>query len=236
MLSAAPITTARRAQTLTNDAKDDSAYRVSGRPVLSRFRTRESPAIRQRFRSLRASVAAVLLRGNGLSLGSVPRQVNHAELLHEPEFVLSSPVLDDLAVGDPVNGNGHHRQLLSARRNAGQVLDVPPVRGQAGHHPVGFGDLVLDLVPSRRRFPEDLEGLLQALATWRQPGERWGRMVDVPLGDQLIHCLEVPLVDLLIEASDERLVFRNTHCLSLQPQIYLQLPTNGRPAPAVRQG
>src|SRR2546426_5946557 len=61
-------------------------------------------------------------------------------------------------------------------------------------------------------------------------------MVDVPVGDQLIHCLEVPLVDLFIEASDERLVFRNTHCLSLQPQIYLQLPTNGRPAPAVRQG
>src|SRR2546428_11288863 len=61
-------------------------------------------------------------------------------------------------------------------------------------------------------------------------------MVDVPLGDQLIHCLEVPLVDLLIEVSDERLVFRNTHCLSLQPQIYLQLPTNRRPAPAVRQG
>ena len=51
-------------------------------------------------------MAAVLLRGNGLSLGSVPRQVNHAELLHEPEFVLSSPVLDDLAVGNPVNGNG----------------------------------------------------------------------------------------------------------------------------------
>src|SRR2546427_9807419 len=60
-------------------------------------------------------------------------------------------------------------------------------------------------------------------------------MVDVPVGDQLIHCLEVPLVDLFIEASDERLVFRNTHCLSLQPQIYLQLPTNGSPAPAGRQ-
>src|SRR5438093_4616266 len=124
---------------------------------------------------------AVLLRRNSLSLWSVPRQVNHAELLHEPEFVFSSPVLDDLAVGNPVNGDGHHRQFLSARGNAGQVLGVPPVRCQAGHHPVAFGDLVLDLVTAGRRFPEDLEGLLQAVATWRQPGERWERMVDVLL-------------------------------------------------------
>src|SRR5438876_2369207 len=44
-------------------------------------------------------------------------------------------------------------------------------------------------------------------------------MVDIVFGDQLIHRLQVPLVDLFIEASDERLVLCNTHFLSLQPRI-----------------
>src|SRR2546428_11231286 len=61
-----------------------------------------------------------------------------------------------------------------------------------------------------RGLPEELERLLQSLpARWKR--ERGRTVIDVILGDHLIHGLEIALVDLLVKPTYQGLVLLCRH-------------------------
>jgi len=100
---------------------------------------------------------------------------------------------------------------------------VRAIGGEAGNDFVSFRDLILDLMVSRSGFPEQLDGLLDSLAAGRQSRERWRRVIEVVLGDKLVHRLLVALVDLFVKASHKGFVLNRHDGLLTCRQSWLGL-------------
>src|SRR5215212_9750597 len=86
---------------------------------------------------------------------------HHADLRQEAEHIFLRPLLDQLALGDAVDGDRGHLQVVAGARRPREIAVVFPDRGQAGDDLVAFGDLVVNAVVAWRRLPEDLERLLE---------------------------------------------------------------------------
>src|ERR1700756_1035633 len=70
---------------------------------------------------------------------------------------------------------------------------------------------------SRSRFPEDFEGLLQSVSTKRQARKRRRIMIKVIWVHQLIHRIQIALVDLFVKPAYKSLVRFGRHGRSLLP-------------------
>lgn len=88
----------------------------------------------------------------------------------------------------------------------GELSVVLAVRREPGDNLVALGELVLDLVTTRRRVPEDLERLLQPIPTFAQPKEGWRVVVEIVLGDEPIHRVEIAGVNGRVELANQGLV------------------------------
>src|SRR5438552_9396609 len=70
---------------------------------------------------------------------------------------------------------------------------------------------------SRSRFPEDFEGLLQSVSTKRQARKRRRIMIKVVWVHQLIHRVQIALVDLFVKPTYKSLVGFGRHGRFLLP-------------------
>ncbi len=78
-------------------------------------------------------------------------------MLKKADHVLFCPFFSELPVRDAMYRYGRHLQVVTCARSSRQVTFMLALGSEARDHLVSFGDLVLDLVITRGRFPENPE-------------------------------------------------------------------------------
>ena len=90
------------------------------------------------------------------------RHVKHANLLEKAEHVLVGPLLGELPSSNAVDHDGGHLKLVTCPWSTGKVPFMRAVRGKAGHNFIAFGNLIFNVMISRRSCLKELERLLQS--------------------------------------------------------------------------
>jgi hypothetical protein len=127
-------------------------------------------------------------------------------LIEENSTYLSLTTSRPLTIGDPVNGDRSHPQLITGWRCAGQVTFMLPNGREACNNLASFRNLIFDYVVTRRRPPEKPEIFLQSLSSCPRTGPRGRIVVGVILGHQLIQNVNIGFVNLFIKTSNKRFV------------------------------
>src|SRR2546428_2684359 len=130
------------------------------------------------------------------------RGCDQAELLHHTQLVSETPVLHDLAVGNPPDVNLRPARVLAGCGNALELtlLCAPP--GETVHELVPYHDLVLDRVAEvGEGGPELGQTLLEAFPVRRGAGI-WGP-VNVTGGKHLVNSGQVPRIESINDTTAE---------------------------------
>src|SRR5580700_9875704 len=99
-----------------------------------------------------------------------------------------------------------HLQFIASFGGAREITFVFSKRSEARYHLIPFGDLIFDLVISGRRFPENLESLLQPVPARRQTRKRWRIMIVGIWSHQFVHRIEIAFVNFFVKSAYKSLV------------------------------